>query len=389
MSDATGTVLNVVGWWPTGDSAGIFIREHVHATARHNPVLVVFPELRKEITWPRAEVVHTTEEGLPVLRIVVRTPLRRFGFDRWLMRRALRKAITPLHRKDPFRLMHVHVRTRETEEVLPLAQELRLPIVLTEHNTYYHRGIRAVREPEQTRQRRHLRNWLAEPIIKVVMPVSQSLAHTLNDEFGVPLVNMVVVPNVASPEFGSSEPTGDGYFHITAAATWRPPKDHDTFITALGLLPPVLRKRCIIHWAGGGPAISRIQDRCKAELADMDIRFLGALDKAGMARTMGSAHLFVLPTTSENLPCVVIESLCCGTPVVSMAVDGLPEMVDGTNGILVPPSDPQALADALATCIQGRANFDRRAIANAAAQRYSVEVVGRSIEAVYGRAIGL
>ena len=388
MSDSKGVILNIVGWWPTGDVAGIFIREHIQAIARHAPVIVVFATRRKEMSWPRVEINRSMEEGLPVMRIVVRTPLRRFGFDRWLLRRALRKALRPLHAVDPFSLVHVHVRTWETEEALTIAKELRIPVVLTEHNSYYHLGILALPEPAQTRQRQRLRDWLADPVIKLIMPVSQNLARTLQDKYAVAKERIMVVPNVAAPEFQFSKAPDDGYYHIVTAANWRPPKDHDTFITALRSLSPESRQRCIIHWVGFGPAMEAIKTRCRTELVGMDVRFPGHLNKAGMARAMQHAHLFVLPTMSENLPCVVIESLCCGTPVVSMAVGGLPELVERSNGLLVTPSDPHALAEALADCIEGRFLFDRRAIAEAAQQRFSMERVGGSIDAVYDRVLG-
>lgn len=387
MTARKGSILNIVGWWPDGDVAGIFIREHIQAIAQHDPVMVVFTTRRKEWIWPRIEIRTSKEEGLPVIRIVVRTPLRRFGFDRWLLRRALCKALRPIHSADPFALMHIHVRTWETEEALAIAKEFKLPVVLTEHNSYYHLGILALPEPAQTHQRQHLRKWLADPVIKLIMPVSQNLARTLHEKFAVAKQRIMVVPNVAAPEFQFADPPDDGSYHIVTAANWRPPKDHDTFITALTLLSTEIRQRCIIHWVGYGLAMDAIKRRCASELADMDIRFLGHLDKPAMARAMQLAHLFVLPTTSENLPCVVIESLCCGTPVVSMAVGGLPELVDASNGVLVAPSDPRALADALAECVEERHPFDRRAIAIAAQERFSMSTVGRSISDAYDRVL--
>jgi glycosyltransferase involved in cell wall biosynthesis len=51
----------------------------------------------------------------------------------------------------------------------------------------------------------------------------------------------------------------------------------------------------------------------------------------------------------DGIPNVLVESMAAGLPVVSTAVSGIPELVhDGENGLLVPPNDPAALADALA-----------------------------------------
>jgi glycosyltransferase involved in cell wall biosynthesis/ubiquinone/menaquinone biosynthesis C-methylase UbiE len=60
------------------------------------------------------------------------------------------------------------------------------------------------------------------------------------------------------------------------------------------------------------------------------------------------ADVFCLPSTVEGLPLVVLEAMARGRPVVASAVGGTPELVlDGETGLLVPPGDPHALADAL------------------------------------------
>ena len=63
---------------------------------------------------------------------------------------------------------------------------------------------------------------------------------------------------------------------------------------------------------------------------------------------MAAGDVFVLASLSEGLPTVVCEAMAAGRPVVATAVDGTPEIVDhGHTGLLVPPGDPPALAEAL------------------------------------------
>ena len=57
----------------------------------------------------------------------------------------------------------------------------------------------------------------------------------------------------------------------------------------------------------------------------------------------------VLPSLSEGLSNVLLESMAAGVPVVATRVGGTPEAVEhGETGLLVPPSDPQGLATAMA-----------------------------------------
>jgi glycosyltransferase involved in cell wall biosynthesis len=66
-----------------------------------------------------------------------------------------------------------------------------------------------------------------------------------------------------------------------------------------------------------------------------------------------AADLFVHPSTADNLPQTIAESLACGTPVVALPVGGVPEMVTpGETGWLAREATAEALADTLRLAIQ-------------------------------------
>jgi glycosyltransferase involved in cell wall biosynthesis len=88
----------------------------------------------------------------------------------------------------------------------------------------------------------------------------------------------------------------------------------------------------------------------------------GPIAQERVAEEMRAAHVFVLPCRRDRhgdmdgIPTVFMEALATGRPVVSCAVSGIPELVrDGETGALVPPDDPDALADAIAWLARERA----------------------------------
>jgi glycosyltransferase involved in cell wall biosynthesis len=89
-------------------------------------------------------------------------------------------------------------------------------------------------------------------------------------------------------------------------------------------------------------------------------RFHGILDGAGVAAVLRRSGLLVVPSFSEGLPVVIMEAMAGGLPVVASAVDGIPELVrDGDTGLLVPPGDPERLAQAILTLLHDPAMAGR------------------------------
>ncbi len=88
--------------------------------------------------------------------------------------------------------------------------------------------------------------------------------------------------------------------------------------------------------------------------------FLGARKDA--ASLMGLSDIFVLPSLWEGLPFVLVEAAALGKPIIATAVDGIMEVIeDGKTGLLVPPRDPRALADAIISLLRDQDRAKRLA----------------------------
>ena len=92
---------------------------------------------------------------------------------------------------------------------------------------------------------------------------------------------------------------------------------------------------------------------------DSVVRFVG--HRSDVPQLLSLLDVFVLPSIAEACPISVLEAMAMERPVVATRVGGVPEqIVDGEHGWLVPPEDPEALADALGDALASPAERRRR-----------------------------
>jgi glycosyltransferase involved in cell wall biosynthesis len=208
-------------------------------------------------------------------------------------------------------------------------------------------------------------------------------------QWGIDPARSSVLPNPAPavPELPDRETlrtelglAGDA---LVFAGRLGPQKAVATLLVALEAVPDVT-----LLVAGDGPERAALERR-SAELGLVGrVRFLGSVPRETVLGLFRAADASVLPSAWENFPHTVVEALAVGCPVIATAVGGVPEVVvDGENGLLVPPRDPAALATAIEAFFSDadlRARLSRAAPASVAG--YSEEAVFTAIEAELERA---
>ncbi len=114
----------------------------------------------------------------------------------------------------------------------------------------------------------------------------------------------------------------------------------------------------VLHVVGQGtlaPVVRRLVDELPGR-----VEWSPSLAAEEVAAALDSATLLVLPSRSEGMGRVVVEAAARGRAVVGSRVGGIPDVVaDGETGILVPPDDAGALADALVRVLSDRALAER------------------------------
>lgn len=134
-------------------------------------------------------------------------------------------------------------------------------------------------------------------------------------------------------------------------------KGFDTLFHALSRLPPALHWR--LEQIGGGPDLPMLRALAwELGIADR-ISFRGALDQADVLARYRASDVFALACKiaadgdRDGLPNVLVEAASQRLACLSTTISGVPELfTDGLNGLLVPPEDAAALADALERLIR-------------------------------------
>ncbi|MDW8322187.1 MAG: glycosyltransferase [Armatimonadota bacterium] len=158
-------------------------------------------------------------------------------------------------------------------------------------------------------------------------------------------------------------------------------KSLDTLIEAVASLQA--KGMCVhLHVVGDGELRTDWEGLANRMLQPDTYRFYGfQTDPRVLHAYYCQADVFVLPSVSEGLPRVVVEAMARSVPVVATSVGGIPDIIrHGETGLLVPPRDVRALAQAIERIIR-EPELRRRLIANgyALARQHTTEVFLRRV----------
>jgi len=249
-------------------------------------------------------------------------------------------------------------------------------LIHVEHNT---------REPYTFWQRMQTR-WLAKRSARII-GVSDAVRQVMV-EMGMPEERTIAIPNgidLAAFANAPSHPLTAREPGIIMAARLCRQKDHATLLRAVallrerGLAPPV--------WLAGSGRASK--QKPLEHLADElglngQVHFLGL--RLDVPELMMNQRICVLISHWEALGLALIEGMAAGCAVIASNVPGMCEVIaDGVDGLLVPPADPRALADALERLLRDDALASRLGAAarETALREYGRERMNARYEAVF------
>jgi glycosyltransferase involved in cell wall biosynthesis len=175
---------------------------------------------------------------------------------------------------------------------------------------------------------------------------------------------------------------------LVVAGRLHPEKGYEHLFRALPRIQRAVDRPVRLLVAGRGPFEQEFR-RQVAELGcEGAVSFLGFREDA--PSLMAAADLVVLPSVAEAFGIAVAEALYVGTPVVATTVGGIPEIVDdGVDGVLVPPAEDEALAEAIAELLTDPARRAEMAGAgrDKVTTQFSFETMVREYERIYDAAL--
>lgn len=215
--------------------------------------------------------------------------------------------------------------------------------------------------------------------IDALVAVSDAVAVGLKEARLVPPSGVRVIHNgidvealvdAAREEAPPSLPPGDGPL-VGFLGRLERVKGPDVFVEACRALAS-RRRDLRFALAGSGSMADEIRQRLLASCRER-AAFLGHVPNA--AAFLRPLDILVVPSRSESFSLVALEAMALGTPIVAAGVGGLGDLVrESGAGILVPPEDPAAVADAVERLLADRAMRDRMCEAGQDyARRFSVE----------------
>lgn len=369
MNDDRKHIVFLARWYPHryDPMFGLFVQRHAEAAALYNDISVVYvhPDNQNDIVDETINNVRTIRIYFKQSKSKIINLLRFF--------KANNKALKRLCKPD---IIHVHILTRLG--IIARWQKLvhGTPYIITEHWSRYLPG---------NDFSGFFRKWATKIVVKhasVVTTVTENLATAMKNH-GLKNLNYMVLPNVVDTnlfQIKQHENAIPKIIHISCF------EDKSKNISGLLESLKILRDKGIAYQAvlvGDGMDYEAMKQKATFLHLNDNVTFTRMLQGQELVDVLASGDFLVLSSNYENMPVVILEAFACGLPVVSTNVGGISEIVNESNGLLVPPHDAEKLANAMQKMLERYQNYDANTLRNSIIKKFSNEAVGKLLNSLY------
>jgi glycosyltransferase involved in cell wall biosynthesis len=385
MKEKKPNILFLSGWYPNRimPTLGNFVQKHAEAASLHANVAAVTvtadPGCKSMYETETATINNVFAVNVYYKKITHRIPLisqaqKAIRFIR-ASRKGFRIAESKLGRID---LVHENILFPTGFVALLIKKFHGIPYIITEHSTAY---------SSLRRSERGMLERIVAPVIarnaSLITTVSADLRDAMQ-ECGIQN-KFEIINNVTDTRlFRPAKKSGKFRFlHISTL------DDHHKNISGMLNAVKFLSKKqqdFEVLFAGDGDTRPHVETAKRLGIMNSIVFLEGTKTTAEVAELMQSADCFLLYSRYENFPCVIVEALASGIPVVSSSVGGIAEHVGNDNGILVKGNEHE-LAEAMAAMIQNvrSGKYDPQKLSSYAFEHFSYEKVGERFGKLYQR----
>ena len=370
-------ILYIPAWYPNSKNPveGIFVKEYAKAAALYNDIVVIYKESFKrdfKKIWDISSDEYNEnirEIGIVHKKFSIRVVNYLIYF--WSIWYIFRKLLKEGWRPD---IIHAHVYSAGIPGVI-LGKIYKIPVIITEHWSGFPRHTLNKFKIFEARFVMNRAN--------MILPVSKDLEKAIKS-YGIKN-RFEVIPNVVNTEMfypSKKKRNNNDKKRILFVALLNPIKGVPYLLQALAKLRKK-REDFVLDIVGDGPNRKEYEELTKKLGLKQLVRFHGLKTKQEVAEFMRNCNFFVLASLWENLPCVLIEAMASGLPIVSTKVGGIPEIINEKVGILVPPGDVDALTKAIDYMLGHWQDYSSEKISQYAKDNFSYEAVGKSLNNIY------
>jgi glycosyltransferase involved in cell wall biosynthesis len=380
-------ILKICSWYPNDNNPtlGNFVQKHAESISIYNNVVVlaIFSDVQiKNHRITIHERPNLTEiivyypkrtKGIKfvnlILNFAAHTKAFRIGFQK-VKEKFVRPDIVHLNITYPLGIWALWLKIKHN-----------IPYVITENATGLHVGTKHAYPKHILR--------LCQKIIgsaNLLIPVSRDLKDYMkklspNSEFEI--ISNVVDEKIFNYEPSKTNELKKSLIHISTCL--------DVHKNIRGILNSIhsiskFRQDFILNIVSDGDVQYAKEIVVKYGLEHL-VLFHSTKTTLEIATMLKSSSALLLFSNYENFPCVIAESLMLGKPVISTSVNGIPEHVNSSNGILVKPGDEKELETVICNFLDNKIQFDSNSIHSYAFEYFSYQEVGRKFDVQYRRVL--
>lgn len=368
-------ILFISSWFPSKiePTNGNFVQRHAEAVSRIHEV-----EILHAIRNPEQKTMFIYEEKIvnDVRTLIVYYKQSKFSIINFYRRmKAFRKGFQHMEKPD---LVHANILQRSMLFAVYLKNKFQIPFVVTEHWS----GLLGVNRHLLSNINLRIARYIAKQAA-FVLPVSQYLLRDLKEV--LPRTSMAVVENVVDTEMFWAKTGKQKLFSFLHISNLVSIKNPDMIISAAVRLHQEY-PNFELHIGGDGD-VAALNERVKQNKAQDFVKLFSTLTGEEVALKMRSSNCFILMSDYENFPCVLLEALSCGTPVIATNVGGVPEIINETNGILISKSEDE-LYQAMKKVLLHLVRFDEPVKLHQSIEtRFSQKIISDKFDKIYRKVL--